>query len=278
MQRLPCTLWLAAVAGGAVLTAFMLPPAADAQLLYDHLKCYQLAVRKGQWTANGHALDQLTLTPLQAPPFEPEPGCILLPKGKPKPAELCVPVDKQPRQDPSGAGLADDWLCYRIKCPPGQDISVSIFDQFGSGSPVVKRKPVRRKLCVPARKGTPPPTPTPTPTPTPEVPTLCCQFPWSPAPSGAACLDAVSPDVDQKCNLLGGTILPGRCNPETQQCTEDIVPPNDFCCECRVPSPPFPHPQFCFEGVVGHEVKCPPDCSLRYGSACDPVSEACAPW
>jgi hypothetical protein len=107
--------------------------------------------------------------------------------------------------------------------------------------------------------------------------TLCCDVPpgalANPVP---VCLDAVVPDVDIKCSLLGGLLVPGVCDPLLETCVPfPPVPPNDFCCECPVPAPPFPHPQVCFEGVTGHEFKCNPPCVLHPALACGPVSERC---
>lgn len=270
-RLLPCVL----VCG----IAFLAAPA-HAQLFFDHLKCYKLVIKKGQWTANGHALDPLTLTPLQIPPFAQEQGCVLLPKRSPKPKELCIPVDKQPRQNPTGVYLTDDYLCYQMRCPAEVDTPVDLFSQFGSGRPTVKRAAAFRRLCVPAKKGTPEPTPTATPVPTPTVPpqTRCCQFPWSPSPTGFVCLDAVSPDVEAKCAELGGQVLAGVCDPVQERCVDTSdVPPSEFCCECPVLSPPFPHPQFCFESIMAHEQKCQPPCQHLHGFQCDPVSEKCVP-
>jgi len=90
------------------------------------------------------------------------------------------------------------------------------------------------------------------------------------------CFDAVQPDVDLKCQLLGGILVPGVCDPDSERCVPPgPVPPNDFCCQCPVPAPPFPHPQFCFEGVFGHEAKCQPPCILIPMLTCGPVSEEC---
>jgi V8-like Glu-specific endopeptidase len=108
-------------------------------------------------------------------------------------------------------------------------------------------------------------------------PTMCCDVPpgalGNPVP---VCLDAVQPDVSLKCSLLGGILVPGVCDPDLEQCVPPSpVPPNDFCCECPVPAPPFPHPDVCFEGVTGHEFKCQPPCVLHPATACGPVSERC---
>jgi len=82
-----------------------------------------------------------------------------------------------------------------------------------------------------------------------------------------------------KCQLLGGTLFPGgACDPAREECVRSgpSVPPNDWCCECPVSSPPFPHPQFCFEGDFPHETsKCNPPCVLSPGLACGPQSEKC---
>jgi hypothetical protein len=82
--------------------------------------------------------------------------------------------------------------------------------------------------------------------------------------------------VEVKCELLGGTLNPGVCDPDSERC----VPPGpvtnpDFCCQCPVDSPPFPHPQVCFEGVAGHENKCQDPCFLIPGLTCGPLTEIC---
>ena len=117
---------------------------------FDHLKCYKLAYSKKKgaaWAPNAHAKDALTLTPA-IPIFGAESGCQLLPKKNPHPTEICTPVDKQPRQG-SGPALIDSYLCYMMSCPAGDDSTLFIGDQFGSGHAIVKHKSKTRRLCVP---------------------------------------------------------------------------------------------------------------------------------
>ena len=127
------------------------PPASAAEPIpFDHLKCYKLAYSKKKgvvWTPNAHAKDALTLTPAISV-FGTESGCQLLPKKNPHPTEICTPVDKEPRQG-TGPLLTDSYLCYMISCPAGDDSTLSIGDQFGSGQAIVKHKSKTRRLCVP---------------------------------------------------------------------------------------------------------------------------------
>jgi hypothetical protein len=126
------------------------PASAAVISTFDHLKCYKLAFSKKKglvWTPNAHAKDALTLTPAISI-FGTETGCQLLPKKNPHPTEICTPVDKQPRQG-SGPGLSDSYLCYMMSCPAGDDSTLFIGDQFGSGQAIVKHKSKTRRLCVP---------------------------------------------------------------------------------------------------------------------------------
>jgi len=120
---------------------------------FDHLKCYKLAYSKKKgvvWTSNTHALDELTLSPIATPTLDVESGCELLPRKAPRPKELCTPVDKQPRQTPDGTVLANNYLCYSMRCPVEDDVTLAISDQFGSGEAIAKRKVKMRRLCVPS--------------------------------------------------------------------------------------------------------------------------------
>lgn len=80
-----------------------------------------------------------------------------------------------------------------------------------------------------------------------------------------------------KCQLLGGVVIPGTCDPALGSCVPPFtpVPPNDFCCECPVPAPPFPHPQVCFDGVNPNAFNCQPPCVLHVGNSCGPSTETC---
>jgi len=202
-----------------------------------------------------------------------------------KPAQLCNPVDK------NGSGIKRPQVhlaCYRIKDAqkfPANDVTVE--DQFGTFFIRARQGGCHKPtlLCLPSEKNPAAPatttitttTSTSSTTTTTVRQTLCCDVPpgalGNPVP---VCLDAVAPDVGIKCQLLGGVLSPGICDPDTERCVApQAVPPNDFCCECPVPSPPFPHAAVCFEGVTGHESKCQPPCVLIPGVACGPVSEEC---
>ncbi len=119
---------------------------------FDHLKCYTVSFKKGEISISPHAFNPLVLIPFQNPPFTPEDGCQLLPKRAPRPRFFCVPVDKQPRLEPRGMDLKDDYLLYLAKCPPQDDFRLGVFDQFVRGTALVHRKLIRRLILVPAQK------------------------------------------------------------------------------------------------------------------------------
>jgi hypothetical protein len=82
--------------------------------------------------------------------------------------------------------------------------------------------------------------------------------------------------VYTKCDLMGGIVTPGFCDPVEAKCVPELpVPEPDWCCECPVPAPPFPHTTLCFEGAAGLEPLCAGDCVLMPGVSCGPVTEAC---
>jgi hypothetical protein len=76
---------------------------------------------------------------------------------------------------------------------------------------------------------------------------------------------------------LGGILSPASfgCDPDLEQCVAAPAATSNFCCECPVPAPPFPHPDVCFEGITGHEFKCQPPCVLHPTLTCGPLSEKC---
>jgi hypothetical protein len=120
---------------------------------------------------------------------------------------------------------AQDYFCYKLKCPKGTEIPLEVVDQFRHFAITVKKKP--NHLCVPARKvlleptPTPPPptrTPTPTATETP-VPTPTrtpieppCDFDSAIGQCNGAC-----PAADEKCLFVGS---PAIC---------DCVPAQEMC-------------------------------------------------
>lgn len=262
------------------------PLSSAAGAFLNHFKCYK--VRGKGFTARS-----VTLTDQ----FETRTTTIV------KPLLLCNPVDK------NGEGVpqpASHLTCYKIKDAPGfAPRSVMVEDQFTDQDLQAIQGSCRKAalLCVPSEKNpqapstttttstsstsslipstsTAPPTTstsTSSTTSTTVRETLCCEVPTGSPSLPTLCFDAVSPDVDIKCQLLGGLLVPGVCDPVSERCVppQQPVPPNDFCCECPVPMPPFPHPQFCFEGVIGHEAKCQPPCVLIPATACGPVSERC---
>ncbi len=133
----------------AIVAAALAPALSQAQVgnPFDHLKCYKIKdpQLKVQYTAD--------LVPLQIPPFNIEPGCVLK-----VPAKLfCIPVQKTNVQpNPPGAvngTTAQDYLLYKIKCPNiavvkgGMPLPVT--DQFGARTILVGAHQV---LLVPAFK------------------------------------------------------------------------------------------------------------------------------
>ena len=148
-------IWLLAIAVCALL-AYAGAAHAQGILQTDHLKCYRASAVRGLFFINPHALDFLTLTPFQVPPFAVENECRIIPKS----FKFCVPVGKQPSQAPSGQVLRDDYLCYKAKCPPEVDFRLGTFNQFTQGLIKIQRKTKAREICVPTRKlDFPPPPP-----------------------------------------------------------------------------------------------------------------------
>jgi hypothetical protein len=83
------------------------------------------------------------------------------------------------------------------------------------------------------------------------------------------CFDTEHPE---KCQLLGGQIVPGVCDPLLMRCTTNLNPPPvPFCCEC--PGPP-PFPSLCLDSA--DENKCVAlGCTPVQGATCDACSERC---
>ena len=184
MKRM--SLGLAAV----IVAAALAPTFARAQvgIPFDHLKCYKIKDPQPPTTYTAN------LSPLQHPPFNVEPGCVISVPAK----LLCIPVEKTNVQPtPPGAvngTNAQDYLLYKIKCPNvtvvrgGMPLPVT--DQFGARTILVGSHKV---LLVPAFKQS----------------NLCHNQanPGQPPVCGGAC-----PNPDQKCVLNpAGT----DCNCET---------------------------------------------------------------
>ena len=128
--------------------ATLVPVQSQAQVgnPFDHLKCYKIKdPTKAKYVAD--------LVPLQQPPFQVEPGCLVK-----FPAKLfCIPVQKTNVQPAPPGGVngvtAQDYLLYQIKCPDvavvkgGMPLPVS--DQFASRTIAVFK---HQFLLVPAFK------------------------------------------------------------------------------------------------------------------------------
>jgi hypothetical protein len=109
----------------------------------------------------------------------------------------------------------------------------------------------------------------------PLEPTRCCEI------EGGyyySCFDAATADAQVSCPLVlgfGATLAPegefcdaGRCGPERR--------PGAWCCQCPVPSPPFPHPQLCLDFASASEFDCRViGCTLTVGAQCGAVTGTC---
>jgi hypothetical protein len=233
---------LRVVLAAALSVAVLFPVLSHAQPTtpYDHLKCYKM---KDYQPAN--VMWKFDLTPEQTQ-FLKETGCLLKNKAK----WFCIDVQKtnvtvvKPTPIPLPTPLpiqgqdAQDYLCYLLKCPPGVDVPLTVADQFGQRSILVKYK--ADHLCVPAQKvGVPTPTPTETPTPVPTPPPPCnvgstgpqcagdCSqlgHPgWECLFNGAIC-ECVPPDqacMDQDPGQ--GVACAGLCADAQQQCLPSAV-------------------------------------------------------
>jgi hypothetical protein len=250
------------------LTASPPPPSSATGSFIDHFDCYRIKLSHGtpRFTPRSVTLvDQF--------------GSATVTVSRPK--FLCNPVSKN-GETPGAEHDLMHLLCYPTKHPGSTGFSntqLFVNNQFGPRTISVDR---RDELCLPTVKNPPSTTTsttTTTTTTTTTLPPLCCEVPPG---SGLAnpvpvCFVAVPDDVlMDKCQLLGGVVTDGVCDPELEQCVPSPpVPPSDFCCECPVPSPPFPHDQVCFEGTSGNEFNCEPPCVLVSGKTCGPMSERC---
>jgi len=200
---------VAVMLGGAVATA----------QAADHLKCYKVK-------DNGKFNAAVALTALQEQ-FGVNENCTV--KGK---ANLfCVPVEKTVQSfeglDKNGASvqiplagddLADDRVCYKVKCPKVDIAPELVTDQFGSRN-VEKFK--AQYLCTPAIKGAPPTTTTTT------LPAATCANAKPPecggtCPSGEECVDlngqcGCKPIL--ACEQSASPQCGGTC-PNNQQCVD----------------------------------------------------------
>ncbi|MEW6273068.1 MAG: hypothetical protein AB1689_27635 [Thermodesulfobacteriota bacterium] len=194
-----------ALLAAIVLAAAARDAAAQGQPFFDHLKCHRIGVAARDVQVDGHALDPLTLTPFQVPPFEVEEGCRLQPARNPRPTHVCVPVDKQPRSGPLGSPLASDYLLYRLRCTGDADFEAGFVDQFVRGTVTVRGKTSTRLLLVPAYAS--------------QTPSSPCE-PTAPGQCGGSC-----PNFDELCQLepdgscacveqppCGGDPVGGQCN------------------------------------------------------------------
>ncbi|MFQ5478204.1 MAG: hypothetical protein ACE5E4_06265 [Candidatus Binatia bacterium] len=220
MKRISLTMLLV-----AVMLAFPVREA-NAQLLFDHLKCYKVK-------DNAKFVAEATLTALQAQ-FGVQDCAI---KGRAK--MFCVPADKQvtkfsdrtkPPLTPAsfpGQELSDDRICYRLKCPKVAIQPETVTDQFGTRD-VEKFKPMM--LCTPAYKGAPATTTTTAP----------------PATTTTTTTTTVQQDFPP-CEGVSGPLCDGTC-PAGLMCVEE--PPGSGACTCAPSTPQeicgFVGPPFCW--------------------------------
>jgi hypothetical protein len=135
----------------AVFVAALTPALSHAQVgnPFDHLKCYKIVDPKDpakiKYTAD--------LVPLQGPPFNVEPGCLIK-----TPAKLfCIPVQKTNVQPTPPGGVngtqGQDYLLYKIKCPHPVVVKggtpLIVVDQFGTRTVSLR---AHQLLLVPAFK------------------------------------------------------------------------------------------------------------------------------
>ncbi len=217
-EAMPGTVMVVALIVALVVCAGVRESHAQAGTLFDHLKCYSITFKKGNLTVDGHALDPLVLTPFQNPPFAVEDGCRLQPAGKPKPVMFCVPVDKKPRQSPSGTQIDNDFLVYKMKCPSQEDLEQGVQDQFVKGVGNVRRKPPTRYLLVPAYKiDTPPPPCEPT------APHMCsgtCPNTTDECRPGTTDICGCFPTTSEPCHWDPAASSCGGSCPAPQTCTQ----------------------------------------------------------
>ena len=100
----------------------------------------------------------------------------------------------------------------------------------------------------------------------PAVSSRCCQ-------AVGACFDADPADAEAACRLLSGTLHPSLevCDGTKGTCGA-MKQVGANCCQCPEPSPPFPHPGYCFDTNIS---SCGPVCTKTAGVACGPDSQTC---
>ena len=118
-------------------------------------------------------------------------------------------------------------------------------------------------VCAPGAVASPTTTTLPT-----TVTTRCCQ-------ATGACFDAGPADAQATCAALHNDAMlapAGQvCNGVTGLCgNEKRVGAN--CCQCLASSPPFPHPQYCFDTNI---TSCGSICTKTVGVACGSNTETC---
>lgn len=135
------------ILAAALLLPLCSPRPALAQGTLDHLLCHRMVDKTKIETA-------VDLFAELQPEFDAQ-GCKLV-----KPLEFCVPVTKKNVVPPpalpdlSGQALKDDYICYLLKCPDRPTVPDRfVADQFGRR---LQRRYKPTKVCVPARKASPP--------------------------------------------------------------------------------------------------------------------------
>ncbi len=128
----------------------IVPQNAEAQV-YDHLQCHRVK------DSNYFRAAVVTLDALQDE-FRLPADCVIL---KGKAVRFCVPTRKEvvdagnapvPAVMPATQDLgANDYLCYKIRCPRVSIADTVVTDQFGA-RPLVRIGAVQ-EICVPAVKG-----------------------------------------------------------------------------------------------------------------------------
>jgi len=114
------------IVASAVLWLLTSGAARAASQTSDHMKCYRVTDRDGAAAVADFDTAQLGLVP----------GCKLRAKSR----ELCVPVTSdvigsaETADAVTGENLADQRLCYRIKCPKGSLPPMQVSDRFGTRS------------------------------------------------------------------------------------------------------------------------------------------------
>lgn len=212
---------------------------------FDHLKCYKMK-DPHNFTAIAN------LAPFQNPPFPVEPGCKIKVKG----LEFCIPVTKTlvpggnaPSAPVTGQALANDFICYTVRCPkpPTAIPPVLVSDQFGSRT---LQKFTASRICTPAIKGLPSTTTTTasTTTSTTATSTTTTTLPTSPCsdqngtcagtcpntgdvcqsdPATGAC--NCGPQAPVACNFATFPTCAGTC-PAGLICEKDVTTSFCYCC------------------------------------------------